>query len=202
MRIRHTRCEVFLSPYEIKESTTMFSPVTPSFSNACAPPRVSNQRTGKVFNVEVSPPLIKKLTAWYTDLPPADVVRDVKTRISSWLDSALLDHGVFAHCSNEQLKEGQKAVKIFHHPLEQSRLVVLTHQDALGFPSTGSPKKVAYLEQASERGTTVPISSENKNTLVAFINQLYADLGISGEIPQPVLNDITTFSGFGNKRPS
>jgi len=198
MRIRHTRCEVSLSPYRIKESTTMFSPVTPSFSSACAPPRVSNQRTGKVFNLEVSPSFIQGMDVFHPNSTNEFVFHMVKQRIMGWLNEALRPHGAYPSPYDAQFQNLSKAVKYFNHSNER-RLVVLTHQDALDVPLPGGRPVVNYVYQVSESGTPVPISSENKNTLVAFINQLYADLGISGEIPPPVLNDIKTFFGKINK---
>jgi hypothetical protein len=122
----------------------------------------------------------------------------VKQRIMGWLNEALRPHGAYPSPYDAQFQNGSKAVKYFYHSNE-GRLVVLTHQDAFDVPQGFGPPVVDYVGQASQSGTTVPISSENENTLVAFIDQLYADLGISGEIPQPVLNDIKTFFGQINQ---
>jgi hypothetical protein len=151
------------------------------------PPRVSSQRTGTVFNLEVSPSFIQQVNTLYKDLNRNAFRHRIEVsdnpgleKISSFVADAL---GVQGHYINTKLND----TKIFHAPNKPTTVLVLTNEDGLSFPY---PDVNDYLRDASERGQDVSI--KDGDSLIKYIQDLYRHLGITGDIPEWITQQITT----------
>jgi hypothetical protein len=104
--------------------------------------------------------------------------------ISSFVADALREQ---EHYINTNLND----TKIFHAPNNPTTVLVLTNEDGLSFPYPNVHLVNDYLRDASKRGQNVSI--KDGDSLIRYIQDLYRHLGITGDIPDWITQQITTY---------
>jgi hypothetical protein len=133
------------------------------------PPRVANQRTGGVFNLQAG----EKIARENISDPLAILILN---RVYGELDRLLLNRNIFSNSPIHFLHEGEKAVKMIPHPEKKDLLVILTNEHALGFPED-QVERMPYVKSTSELGDTFLVGpGENVNAF--WENTLLPDLNI------------------------
>jgi hypothetical protein len=119
------------------------------------------------------------------------IMNDTRLKLFSWFPAALKPAGVGCNVSEKTLQEGEQVFRMYQHPDISDTIVILTKDDARQDPPPGDERGFIYLRDASERGQDVSI--KDGDSLIGYIQGLNHHLGITGDIPDWITQQITTY---------